>query len=179
MALPIRSMSSKSDKVAARQFADVLSELICVISCPKEATSPRAAPLLPFHPAPPWYCNVTSRARLDPASMMRSPQAASGPGSVPSLAKRRHRYRRRSTWWRRGSACRSCRNRSRGSTSKASPTYALKVWRPARRSALLHVQGPFAREALVCCSFQIATVVVLFAAKYKVMESETASILLL
>jgi hypothetical protein len=40
------------------------------------------------------------------------------------------------TWWRRGSACRSCRNRSRRSTSQASPIYALKVTRPARRSAL-------------------------------------------
>ena len=44
---------------------------------------------------------------------------------------------------------------------------------------LLHVNGPFAREALVCCSFPMATTVVLFAAKYKAMESESASILLL
>jgi predicted permease len=44
---------------------------------------------------------------------------------------------------------------------------------------LLHVNGPFARESLVCCSFPMATTVVLFAAKYKAMESESASILLL
>jgi predicted permease len=44
---------------------------------------------------------------------------------------------------------------------------------------LLHVSGPFAREALVCTSFPMATTVVLFAAKYKALESETASILLL
>jgi predicted permease len=44
---------------------------------------------------------------------------------------------------------------------------------------LLHVSGPFSREALVCCSFPMATTVVLFAAKYKTMESESASILLL
>jgi malonate transporter len=44
---------------------------------------------------------------------------------------------------------------------------------------LLHVNGPFAREALVCCSFPMATTVVLFAAKYKAMEAESASILLL
>ena len=44
---------------------------------------------------------------------------------------------------------------------------------------LLHVAGPFAREALVCTSFPMATAVVLFAAKYKALEAETASILLL
>jgi predicted permease len=44
---------------------------------------------------------------------------------------------------------------------------------------LLRVQSPFAREALVCCSFPLATIVVLFAAKYKAMESESASVLLL
>ncbi len=44
---------------------------------------------------------------------------------------------------------------------------------------MLHVGGPFAREALVCCSFPMATTVVLFAAKYKAMEAESASILLL
>jgi predicted permease len=44
---------------------------------------------------------------------------------------------------------------------------------------LLHVQGPFAREALVCCSFPLATAVVLFATKYKAMEAESASMLLL
>ena len=44
---------------------------------------------------------------------------------------------------------------------------------------LLNVQGPFAREALVCCSFPLATAVVLFAAKYKAMGAESASMLLL
>jgi predicted permease len=44
---------------------------------------------------------------------------------------------------------------------------------------LLSVRGPFAREALVCTSFPMATAVVLFAARYKAQESETASILLL
>lgn len=43
----------------------------------------------------------------------------------------------------------------------------------------LHVSGPFAREAIVCCSFPMATIVVLFAAKYKTLESEAAAILLL
>jgi predicted permease len=43
---------------------------------------------------------------------------------------------------------------------------------------LLHVISPFAREALVCCSFPLATVVVLFAARYKAVESEAASMLL-
>ncbi len=44
---------------------------------------------------------------------------------------------------------------------------------------LLHVSGPFARESLVCTSFPMATTVVLFAARYEALESETASILLL
>lgn len=44
---------------------------------------------------------------------------------------------------------------------------------------LLHVHSPFAREALVCCSFPLATIVVLLAAKYKTMEAESASALLL
>lgn len=44
---------------------------------------------------------------------------------------------------------------------------------------LLQVSGPFAREALVCTSFPMATAVVLFAAKYRALEAETASILLL
>jgi malonate transporter and related proteins len=44
---------------------------------------------------------------------------------------------------------------------------------------LLRVQGTFAREALVCCSFPLATIVVLLAAKYKAMEGESASALLL
>jgi predicted permease len=43
---------------------------------------------------------------------------------------------------------------------------------------LLHVVSPFAREALVCCSFPLATVVVLFAARYEAVESEAASMLL-
>jgi len=43
---------------------------------------------------------------------------------------------------------------------------------------LLHVDSPFAREALICCSFPLATVVVLFAARYKSSESETASMVL-
>jgi predicted permease len=43
---------------------------------------------------------------------------------------------------------------------------------------LLHVVSPFAREALVCCSFPLATVVVLFAAHYRAVESEAASMLL-
>ncbi len=44
---------------------------------------------------------------------------------------------------------------------------------------ILHVVSPFAREALVCCSFPLATVVVLFAARYKAAESESASMLLI
>jgi predicted permease len=44
---------------------------------------------------------------------------------------------------------------------------------------LLHVQGPFAREALVCCSFPLATAVVLFASRYNAMAAESASTLLL
>jgi malonate transporter and related proteins len=43
---------------------------------------------------------------------------------------------------------------------------------------LLHVHSPFTQEALICCSFPLATVVVLFAARYKSSESETASMLL-
>jgi malonate transporter and related proteins len=43
---------------------------------------------------------------------------------------------------------------------------------------LLRVNSPFTREALICCSFPLATVVVLFAARYKSSESETASMLL-
>ena len=43
---------------------------------------------------------------------------------------------------------------------------------------MLDVVSPFAREALVCCSFPLATVVVLFAARYKAVESEAASMLL-
>jgi predicted permease len=44
---------------------------------------------------------------------------------------------------------------------------------------LLHVVSPFARESLVCCSFPLATVVVLFAAQYKAAQSESASMLLI
>lgn len=43
---------------------------------------------------------------------------------------------------------------------------------------LLHVVSPFAREALVCCSFPLATIVVLFAARYKSYQAESASMLL-
>ena len=43
---------------------------------------------------------------------------------------------------------------------------------------LFKVHSPFARETLVCCSFPSATVSVLFAARYKAVESESASILL-
>ncbi len=45
--------------------------------------------------------------------------------------------------------------------------------------SILRVSGPFARESMVCTSFPMATTVVLFAAKYKALEAETASILLL
>lgn len=44
---------------------------------------------------------------------------------------------------------------------------------------LLGIRGTFAREALVCTSFPMATAVVLFAARYRAQEAETASILLL
>lgn len=44
---------------------------------------------------------------------------------------------------------------------------------------LLHVNSPFAREALICSSFPLATVVVLFAERYKSSQSEMASMLLL
>ena len=44
---------------------------------------------------------------------------------------------------------------------------------------LLDISSPFGREALICCSFPLATVVVLFAARYRSSESETASMLLL
>ena len=42
-----------------------------------------------------------------------------------------------------------------------------------------NAHGPFARESLVCCSFPLATIVVLLAAKYKTMEAESASAVLL
>jgi malonate transporter len=44
---------------------------------------------------------------------------------------------------------------------------------------LLLVRSPFSREALICCSFPLATVVVLFAARYKSAQSEAASMLLI
>ena len=44
---------------------------------------------------------------------------------------------------------------------------------------LLLVRSPFSREALVCTSFPLATVVVLFAARYKSAQSEAASMLLI
>jgi len=44
---------------------------------------------------------------------------------------------------------------------------------------LLLVQSPFSREALICSSFPLATVVVLFAARYKSAQSEAASMLLI
>jgi predicted permease len=44
---------------------------------------------------------------------------------------------------------------------------------------LLHVVSPFARESLVCCSFPVGTVLVLFAARYKAAQSETGSMLLI
>ena len=48
--------------------------------------------------------------------------------------------------------------------------------------SLLHflaVRSPFSREALICCSFPLATVVVLFAARYKSAQSEAASMFLI
>lgn len=44
---------------------------------------------------------------------------------------------------------------------------------------LLRVVSPFARESLVCCSFPLATVVVLFAARYKAAQSEAAAMLMI
>jgi malonate transporter and related proteins len=43
---------------------------------------------------------------------------------------------------------------------------------------LLDIESPFVREALLCCSFPLATVVVLLAARYKAAEAETASMLM-
>ena len=40
--------------------------------------------------------------------------------------------------------------------------------------SLLHVQGAFAREALVCCSFPLATIVVLLAARVSAIQSAIA-----
>jgi malonate transporter len=42
----------------------------------------------------------------------------------------------------------------------------------------LHVVSPFASDSLVCCSFPLSNVVVLFAARYKTAEAEAASMLL-
>jgi len=44
---------------------------------------------------------------------------------------------------------------------------------------VLVVQSPFSRAALISCSFPLATVVVLFAARYKSAQSEAASMLLI
>jgi malonate transporter and related proteins len=44
---------------------------------------------------------------------------------------------------------------------------------------LLHLVSPFARESLVCCSFPLATVVVLFASRHKAAQSETAAMLMI
>jgi predicted permease len=44
---------------------------------------------------------------------------------------------------------------------------------------LLHGVSLFAREALVCCSFSPATVVLLFAARYRAAEAESGSMLLI
>ena len=44
---------------------------------------------------------------------------------------------------------------------------------------VLLVQSPFSRASLISCSFPLATVVVLFAARYKSVQSEAASMLLI
>jgi len=44
---------------------------------------------------------------------------------------------------------------------------------------LLHIEGPIYRDAFVCCTFPVAAIVNLLAAKYKTAEAEAASILLL
>jgi predicted permease len=43
---------------------------------------------------------------------------------------------------------------------------------------VLHVVSPFANDALLCCSFPLSNVVVLFASRYKAAEAESASMLL-
>ncbi|MGD0134650.1 MAG: AEC family transporter [Bryobacteraceae bacterium] len=43
---------------------------------------------------------------------------------------------------------------------------------------ILHVVSPFASDSLLCCSFPLSNVVVLFAARYKTAEAESASMLL-
>jgi malonate transporter and related proteins len=42
---------------------------------------------------------------------------------------------------------------------------------------LLRTKSPFAREALVGCSFPLATIIVLLSAKHRAMEAESASAL--
>ncbi len=44
---------------------------------------------------------------------------------------------------------------------------------------LFHIQSPFVRETLICCSFPPATTVTLLAMRYKAAESEASSMLLL
>jgi malonate transporter and related proteins len=44
---------------------------------------------------------------------------------------------------------------------------------------VLHVVSPFASDSLLCCSFPLSNVVVLFAARYKTAEAESASMLLI
>ena len=43
---------------------------------------------------------------------------------------------------------------------------------------ILHVVSPFANDSLLCCSFPLSNVVVLFAARYRAVEAESASMLL-
>jgi malonate transporter and related proteins len=43
---------------------------------------------------------------------------------------------------------------------------------------VLHIASPFASDSLLCCSFPLSNVVVLFAAKYRAVEAEAASMLL-
>jgi predicted permease len=44
---------------------------------------------------------------------------------------------------------------------------------------VLHVVSPFASDSLLCCSFPLSNIVVLFAARYKAAEAESASMLLI
>jgi malonate transporter len=44
---------------------------------------------------------------------------------------------------------------------------------------LLHAVNPFARESLLSCSFPLATVVILFASRYKTAQPETAAMLMI
>jgi malonate transporter len=43
---------------------------------------------------------------------------------------------------------------------------------------IFHVVSPFSNDSLLCCSFPLSNVVVLFAARYKAAEAESASMLL-